>query len=182
MPTTVAALTRTRLNAAPLLEVIDARAPVGKRHRLLGTTGYRVCWQARTEGTLTVKAAIRLCAALDLDPAELYGPTWPAVDEVAPPSIDAARRRRLDAAPALGALENYCQRCGISRTRLLGGDRSRLYRAVERARATGTITLQAAETLCDLLEVHPRELWQDDYDRAAFDGCPAGYDPWEGAA
>jgi hypothetical protein len=41
-------------------------------------------------------------------------------------------------------------------------------RSLERARQSGELTLVAIEDFCDQLGLHPRELYGDVYDRAAF--------------
>jgi hypothetical protein len=41
-------------------------------------------------------------------------------------------------------------------------------RALERGRQSGEMTLVAVEEFCDQLGLHPRELYGDAYDRAAF--------------
>jgi hypothetical protein len=95
---------------------------------------------------------------------------------------DLHSRRPLPAAPLLEALESACRRRQVSLSELLGGERSSLRRRAERIRAAGTVQLRAAEVLCDVLGVHPRELWGDLYDAQAFAGLSDDYDPWEGVA
>jgi hypothetical protein len=149
----------------------------------LGSAGLRAYWLARTEGTLTIRSAAQLCARLGLEPAALYGPAWPAHQPAIPPAAeDRARWRLLPAGPVLEALESYCRRRGISEQMALGGEHSALRRKVERARAAGTVTLQAAEALCDRIGVHPYELWQNAYDAAALEGLPEDFDVWSGVA
>jgi hypothetical protein len=92
------------------------------------------------------------------------------------------RWRVLDATPALEAIEARCKRRRATYADLLGGMNSALYRTVERARVSGTLTLETAETLADLLDVHPYQLWHDAYDTAALARLPVGADPWEGIA
>jgi hypothetical protein len=54
-------------------------------------------------------------------------------------------------------------------------------RAYERARHDGWLMLQGIEQLCDRFGWHPRELYGDAYDTAAFQGHPGHLDPWAGA-
>jgi hypothetical protein len=99
-------------------------------------------------------------------------------------------RLRLPAAPLLAAIEEKIR----VRSHLIEGpyvDRvlavAALFdqaaaRAYYRAVAEGSLTVQAVEQFCDLFEWHPRELYGDAYDRAAFSGMPADFDPWSDPA
>jgi hypothetical protein len=52
------------------------------------------------------------------------------------------------------------------------------YRALRRAEEAGGITVKQADSLLDILEVHGRELWGDDYDLAVWGGkLPADFWP-----
>lgn len=78
---------------------------------------------------------------------------------------------RLPADPLVDAVTERSRRRRIGLERLLP-TRS-LQRAYVRARQEGSLTLRAAEQLCDELGWHPREVWGDSYDTAAFAGSPA---------
>jgi hypothetical protein len=74
-------------------------------------------------------------------------------------------RQHLPAAPLLDVVSSYAA------TRQLGlvalfGEAGR--RSLERGRQSGAMTLVAIEDFCDQLGLHPRELYGDAYDRAAF--------------
>jgi hypothetical protein len=97
-------------------------------------------------------------------------------------------RLRLPAAPLLAAI---AERVKV-RSYLMEGPYPDRVQAIEallpeaparayyRAVAEGSLTVQAVEQFCDLFGWHPRELYGDAYDRAAFAGMPADFDPWDG--
>jgi hypothetical protein len=100
-------------------------------------------------------------------------------------------RLRLPAAPLLAAIEPQIR----VRSHLMDDgpyqDRTQaieelfdigMSRAYYRAVAEGSLTLRAVEQFCDLFEWHPRELYGDAYDQAAFAGLPANFDPWDDPA
>jgi hypothetical protein len=95
-------------------------------------------------------------------------------------------RLRLPAPPLLAAIEERIQvRAWVIDERIPSRAESlqealglSLSRAYYRAVAEGSLTVQAVEKFCDLFEWHPRELYGDAYDRAAFAGLPADFDPW----
>ncbi len=73
--------------------------------------------------------------------------------------------QHLPAAPLFDVVSSY------ARSRQLGlvalfGEAGR--RSLERGRQSGDMTLVAVEGFCDQLGLHPRELYGDAYDRAAF--------------
>lgn len=182
MQHTVSTWPPPRLPAEPLVAAVEARLRKQgtSRKRLLGSNGRTAYPRVRAEGTVTARMAAQLCAALGLDPRELYGAAYDAA--LRPPSRRTIRkqsRARLDAGPLVAAIEARCRRRRIEPWRYLQPSQHRAY---ERAKRDGTITLQALEQLCDALGWHPRELYGDAYDAAALAGCPAGYDPWKGAA
>jgi hypothetical protein len=74
-------------------------------------------------------------------------------------------RQHLPAAPLLEAVTSYATRRQLSLEALFG---QAARRAFYRARRSGELTLVAVEDFCDRLGLHPRELYGDAYDRAAF--------------
>jgi hypothetical protein len=104
------------------------------------------------------------------------------------PGSDSARRvpierRRLPAAPLLEVLATYARRRHQLLEELLGdADQSPnpwLLQALRRAEASGEVTVQAGEHLCDLLGWHPRMVWGEVYERAIAEpqhtaSAPAG--------
>jgi hypothetical protein len=74
-------------------------------------------------------------------------------------------RQHLPAAPLLEAVSSYASRRQLGLVALLG-EAGR--RSLERGRQSGAMTLAAVEAFCDQLGLHPRELYGDAYDRAAF--------------
>ncbi len=86
-------------------------------------------------------------------------------------------RRRLPAAPLLAAIAGLAERRQLPLEELLSGasedGRAWALRAVRDARASGEVTVQAAERLCDqVLGWHPRMVWGDRYDRTITDTTP----------
>ncbi|SRR6266508_5684850 len=85
--------------------------------------------------------------------------------------IDAQRprchpnRQHLPAAPLIEAVSSYATRRQLS-LEVLFDQAAR--RAFYRARQSGELTTVAVEDFCDRLGLHPRELYGDAYDRAAF--------------
>jgi len=85
--------------------------------------------------------------------------------------IDAQRprchpnRQHLPAAPLIEAVSSYATRRQLS-LELLFDQAAR--RTLYRGRQSGELTLNAVESLCERLGLHPRELYGDAYDRAAF--------------
>jgi hypothetical protein len=73
--------------------------------------------------------------------------------------------QHLPAAPLVQAISSYVTRRQINLTRLF--DQSTC-RAFYRARQAGEVTLTTVEDFCDQLGLHPRQLYGDAYDRAAF--------------
>src|SRR5574341_1153819 len=73
--------------------------------------------------------------------------------------------QRLPAGPLLTAVNSYASRRRLGLLALFG-EAGR--RALERGRQSGEMTLVAVEEFCDQLGLHPRELYGDAYDRAAF--------------
>jgi hypothetical protein len=59
---------------------------------------------------------------------------------------------------------------------------SRAHSAYRRAAREGSVTLRSLEMLCDWFGWHPRELYGDAYDQAAFAGRGPDFDPWRGVA
>ena len=94
------------------------------------------------------------------------------------------RPTRLPAAPLLEAVGRH-PAIGVPRRGWT--ERLKRYagkpglRAYERGRHDGWLTLQGIEQLCDRFGWHPRELYGDAYDTAAFQGHPATFDPWAGS-
>jgi hypothetical protein len=74
-------------------------------------------------------------------------------------------RQSLPAEPLLAAVSSYATRRQLS-VELLFDQAAR--QAFQRARHSGVVTLVAIENFCDRLGLHPRELYGDAYDRAAF--------------
>jgi hypothetical protein len=77
----------------------------------------------------------------------------------------APNQQRLPAEPLLHAVGSYATRRQLSLELLF--DRT-AQRALYRGRQSGELTLNAIEKLCEHLGLHPRELYGDAYDRAAF--------------
>jgi hypothetical protein len=71
----------------------------------------------------------------------------------------------LPAAPLLEVVGSYAARRQLGLVALFG-EAGR--RSLERGRQSGELTLVAVEDFCDQLGLHPRELYGDAYDRAAF--------------
>jgi hypothetical protein len=79
-----------------------------------------------------------------------------------------ADTNRLQAAPLLEAVKRYARRRHEPLKVLLGPELDGVY---DNAEASGTITLVVLERFCDeVLGWHPRMLYGDAYDRAAFAG------------
>jgi hypothetical protein len=185
-----------RLPAAPLLEAIDeARTArqLGLR-RLLSGGHLRAYRLAKAEGTVTRYMVGRLFAAIDLCPEDWYGdalqgapaprgvPLRPSTVKLpAGPLIDAIEERLRRLAEQSMLLTDPGSARGEAIRVVFGGDTT-LERAFYRARQRGWMRLRAAEQLCDAFGWHSHEIWGDAYDRAAFAGTPAGFDPWEGVA
>jgi hypothetical protein len=74
-------------------------------------------------------------------------------------------RQHLPAAPLLAAVRSYANRRRLS-LEVLFDPAAR--QALRRGRQSGEMTLLAVESFCDRLGLHPRELYGDAYDRAAF--------------
>jgi hypothetical protein len=74
-------------------------------------------------------------------------------------------RQHLPAAPLLAAVSSYASRRQLGLVALFG-EAGR--RSLERGQQSGAMTLVAVEDFCDRLGLHPRELYGDAYDRAAF--------------
>jgi hypothetical protein len=77
----------------------------------------------------------------------------------------APNQQRLPAGPLLSAASSYATRRQL-RLDLLFDQAAQ--RALYRGRESGELTLNAIERLCDRIGLHPRELYGDAYDRAAF--------------
>src|SRR6266511_5428707 len=73
--------------------------------------------------------------------------------------------QHLPAAPLLDVVSSYASRRQLGLIALFG-EAGR--RSLERGRQSGAMTLAAIEQFCDQLGLHPRELYGDAYDRAAF--------------
>jgi hypothetical protein len=71
----------------------------------------------------------------------------------------------LPAEPLLAAVSSYATRRQLS-LNLLFDQAAR--QALQRARRSGVVTLVVVERFCDELGLHPREMYGDAYDRAAF--------------
>jgi hypothetical protein len=74
-------------------------------------------------------------------------------------------RQHLPAAPLLDVVSSYAARRQLGLLALFG-EAGR--RSLERGRQSGELTLVAVEDFCDQLGLHPRELYGDAYERAAF--------------
>jgi hypothetical protein len=91
-------------------------------------------------------------------------------------------QRRLPAAPLLEVVYTSARRRRLPLEELLGDDDSRnpwLLQALRRAEASGEITVQAGEHLCDVLGWHPRMVWGEVYERTIAEpthtaSAPAG--------
>jgi len=73
--------------------------------------------------------------------------------------------QHLPAAPLVQAVGSYATRRQLSLERLFD---QATRRAFYRARQAGEATLVTVEDFCDRLGLHPRQLYGDAYDRAAF--------------
>jgi len=73
--------------------------------------------------------------------------------------------QHLPAAPLLDVVSSYASRRQLGLVALFG-EAGR--RTLERGRQSGAMTLVAVEAFCDQLGLHPRQLYGDAYDRAAF--------------
>jgi hypothetical protein len=73
--------------------------------------------------------------------------------------------QRLPAAPLVEAVNSYATRRQLGLIALFGEAGRRV---LERGQQSGEMTLVAIEDFCDQLGLHPRELYRDTYDRAAF--------------
>ena len=82
------------------------------------------------------------------------------------------RLGRLPAGPLLAAIERH----PAIRKPQRGAE------AYRQAARDGLVSLTALERLCDAFGWHPRELYGDAYDQAAFAGRSARFDPWKGIA
>jgi hypothetical protein len=74
-------------------------------------------------------------------------------------------RQHLPAAPLLEAVTSHATRRQLSLEALFD---QAARRAFYRARQAGEVTLTTVEDFCDQLGLHPRQLYGDAYDRAAF--------------
>ncbi len=74
-------------------------------------------------------------------------------------------QQRLPAGPLLSAVGSYATRRQLSLELLLD---QAARRSLYRGHQSGDLTLNAVENLCERLGLHPRELYGDAYDRAAF--------------
>jgi hypothetical protein len=138
----------------------------------------------------------RLCAAVNRCPREVYGDAWQEPDHQAHLRRPAGPlQSRLESGPLVDAIEVRLQRLaerlmpltdpGPARGEALRaafGEDETLKRAFYRARQRGWVLLETAERFCDAFGWHPRQIWGEDYDRAAFAGCEADFDPWQGVA
>jgi hypothetical protein len=185
-----------RLPAAPLLAAIDeARAAQGiGLRRMLSSWQVRAYFLAKAEGTVTPYMIGRLCAVIGRCPHELYGDDLQEIPE-APEPAPVRRPAKLSADPLVRVIEARLRRFVEGMTPLtdLGaargeamqavfGEDEGLKRAFYRARRRGWVLLEVAERFCDAFGWHPREIWGDAYDAAAFAGLPADFDAWEGVA
>ena len=73
--------------------------------------------------------------------------------------------QHLPAAPLLDVVSSYAAKRQLGLIALFGDAGCR---SLERGRQSGELTLAAIEDFCDQLGLHPRELYGDAYDRAAF--------------
>ncbi len=89
----------------------------------------------------------------------------PGVAASAQPSRCSPNRQHLPAAPLVTAVNSYANRRQLSLEALFDQAGRR---ALQRGRQTGELTLAAVEDFCDRLGLHPRQLYGDAYDRAAF--------------
>jgi hypothetical protein len=92
---------------------------------------------------------------------------------------------RLPAGPLLAAIEQHPairkpQRGWKSRLRRYAGKGGAA--SYRQAVQDGQVSLTTLEHLCDQFGWHPRELYGDAYDRAAFAGRGPDFDPWRGVA
>ncbi len=78
---------------------------------------------------------------------------------------------RLDAGPLVAAVQARCRARRLGLYDLFVDPA--LVRAYMRAKHEGALTLRALEGLCDAQQWHPRELYGDRYDVAAFQDGPA---------
>jgi hypothetical protein len=95
------------------------------------------------------------------------------------------RPRRLPAAPLVAAIDRHPaigkpHRGWKTRLRRYAGTSG--LAAYRRAAQEGSVTLRSLEMLCDRFGWHPRELYGDAYDQAAFAGRSPRFDPWKGIA
>jgi hypothetical protein len=95
------------------------------------------------------------------------------------------RLPRLPAGPLLAAIHRHpaigWPRRGWTRRlrRYAGKGGAASYR---QAVQDGLVSLTSLERLCDAFGWHPRELYGDAYDQAAFAGRGPDFDPWRGVA
>ncbi len=73
--------------------------------------------------------------------------------------------QHLPSAPLVQAVSSYATKRQLSLERLFD---QAARRAFYRARQAGEVTLVTVEDFCDQLGLHPRQLYGDAYDRAAF--------------
>jgi hypothetical protein len=178
-----------RYPAAPLLRAVDqyVRRQGGGLQRVLGAAIMRVRYRAILDGTVTPYMVAQLCRVISQDPERFL---VNGRKESAPRRRSNLRsgqsRVRLPAGPLLAPLDRLIDRGGWCRldeqsdrgkniTELLGENGSKAY---YRARAEGSATLHTIEAFCDRLGWHPYELYGDAYDKAAFEGLPDDFDPW----
>jgi hypothetical protein len=95
------------------------------------------------------------------------------------------RLGRLPAGPLLAAIERHPavrkpQRGWKARLRRHAGKGGAA--SYRQAVQDGQVSLTALERLCDAFGWHPRELYGDAYDHAAFAGRSPDFDPWRGVA
>jgi hypothetical protein len=81
------------------------------------------------------------------------------------PACCSPNLQHLPAAPLVEAVSSYASKRQLSLERLFDQAGRR---ALQRGRQSGELTLVAVERFCDRLGLHPRELYGDAYDRAAF--------------
>src|SRR6266487_1661617 len=89
----------------------------------------------------------------------------PGIAASAQPFRRSPNQQRLPAGPLLTAVGSYATRRQLS-LELLFDQAAR--RTLYRGRQSGELTLNAVESLCERLGLHPRALYGDAYDRAAF--------------